>query len=66
MMIALNRKQMEKLVKIAEHFKEVEWFTIEEVEKNGIGPEVQVRFNLFGDIDKDDDVKVDITDLSTW
>jgi hypothetical protein len=34
---------MEKLVKITEHFKEVEWFTIEEVEENGIGPAGSVQ-----------------------
>jgi len=66
MMISLNRKQAFKFAKLVDHFKDVEWFTIEEVKDNGIGPVVQVRFNLFGDDDKDDDVKVDITDVSTW
>jgi hypothetical protein len=65
-MITLNRKQAEKFVKLVNHFKEVEWFTIEEDNSNGLGPALQVRFNLFKDDDKDDDVQVDITDVSTW
>ena len=64
-MISLNRKQAKKFAKLVDHFKDVEWFTIEEI-PSGIGPVLQVRFNLFGDDDKDDDVKVDITDVSTW
>lgn len=65
-MIALNRKQALKFAEIVKRFPEVEWFTIEESSKSGIGPDVQVRFNLFGDTDKDEDVTVDITDVSTW
>lgn len=63
---SLNRKQVEKLAQIAAHFKEVEWFTIQEENNSGIGPAVVVKFNLFGDRDKDTDTVVDITDVSTW
>jgi hypothetical protein len=62
----LNRMQVEKLAKMTEHFKEVEWFTLEESNTSGIGPTVTVKFNLFNDDDKDIDTTVDITDVSTW
>ena len=62
----LNRTQVEKLAKMATHFKEVEWFTLEETRTSGIGPTVTVKFNLFNDDDKDVDTTVDITDVSTW
>jgi len=62
----LNRTQVEKLAKMVEHFKEVEWFTLEESTTSGIGPTVTVKFNLFNDDDKDIDTTVDITDVSTW
>lgn len=62
----LNRQQIEKLAKMAEHFKEVKWFTLEESNSSGIGPTVIVKFNLFNDSDKDIDTTVDITDVSTW
>ena len=63
---ALNRKQVEKLSTIVKQFPEVEWFTLEEKLESGIGPTILVRFNLFGDKDKDIDTTVDITDVSTW
>lgn len=63
---SLNRVQIEKLAKMAEHFKEVEWFTLEESTSSGIGPTVVVKFNLFNDNDKDVDTTVDITDVTTW
>jgi hypothetical protein len=62
----LNRGQVEKLAKMANHFHEVEWFTLEENNISGIGPTVIVKFNLFNDNDKDIDTTVDITDVSTW
>lgn len=62
----LNRTQVEKLAKMVEHFKEVEWFTLEETNTSGIGPTVTVKFNLFNDDDKDIDTTVDITDVSIW
>jgi hypothetical protein len=63
---SLNRTQVEKLAKMADHFKEVEWFTLEEKLDSGIGPTVVVKFNLFSDNDKDIDTTIDITDVSTW
>ena len=63
---SLNRLQVEKLAKMVEHFKDVEWFTLEESNTSGIGPTVTVKFNLFNDDDKDVDTTVDITDVSTW
>jgi len=63
---ALNKGQIEKLAKISAHFKEVEWFTLEESHTSGIGPAVVVKFNLFNDADKDIDTTVDITDVNTW
>jgi len=62
----LNRMQVEKLAKMATHFKEVEWFTLEATSTSGIGSTVTVKFNLFNDDDKDIDTTVDITDVSTW
>ena len=62
----LNRTQVEKLAKMADHFKEVEWFTREESSTSGFGPTVVVKFNLFADNDKDIDTTIDITDVSTW
>ena len=63
---ALNRGQIEKLARMAEHFRKVEWFTFKEEHTSGIGPTVTVQFNLFGDHDKDVDTTVDITDVETW
>jgi hypothetical protein len=64
---ALNRRQVGQLAKLAEHFREVEWFTLtEETNGSGIGSTVTVKFNLFGDADKDVDTTVNITDVSTW
>jgi hypothetical protein len=64
--IALNRKQLEKLFEITGHFKEVEWFTVETDNTSGIGTGIVVKFNAFGDTDKDTDTTVNITDVSTW
>jgi hypothetical protein len=63
---ALNRKQVEKLAQMAQHFKEVEWFTLTEENTSGIGSTVTVKFNLLGDHDKDVDTIIDITDVETW
>jgi hypothetical protein len=58
----LTSSQIEKLAKIAEHFKEVDQFTLEETHESGIGSTVRVRFKLFNN----NDTNVDITDVSTW
>ncbi len=64
--LALNRRQVEKLTEIVNHFNEVEWFEIEVDNLSGIGPAISVKFNLFNDTDKDHDTTVDITDTTTW
>ena len=62
----LNQQQVKKLARMADQFPEVEWFTLVEENSSGIGPTVAVKFNLFGDQDKDVDTTVNITDVSTW
>ena len=64
--IALNRQQLEKLFEITRHFHEVKCFTVETDSSSGIGTGIVVRFNAFGDADKDTDTTVNITDVSTW
>lgn len=64
--LALNRKQLDKLFEIARHFHEVEWFTVATDSDSGIGEGVVVKFNAFGDADKDTDTTVNITDVSVW
>jgi hypothetical protein len=64
--LALNRRQVEKLTEIVNHFNEVEWFEIEVDNLSGIGPAISVKFSLFNDTDKDFDTTVDITESSTW
>ena len=60
----LTRAQIDKLSEITNHFKEVPQFTLEETFESGIGPTVQVKFNLF---EKNiNDTTVDITDVSNW
>jgi hypothetical protein len=62
----LNRKQVGQLAQLADRFQEVEWFTLQEESESGIGSTVTIKFNLFGDADKDTDTTVNITDVSTW
>jgi hypothetical protein len=62
MNIILNREQIFKLNEIVNHFKEVEYFTIEIDSRSGIGPEVRVKFDLFNN----KDTTVDITDVKDW
>jgi hypothetical protein len=62
----LNQQQVKKLARMADQFPEVEWFTLVEENSSGIGSTVAVKFNLFGDRDKDTDTTVNITDVSTW
>ena len=64
--IALNRKQLNQLFEITQHFKEVELFTVEADNTSGIGTGIVVRFNALGVADKDTDTTVNITDVSTW
>jgi len=47
MEITLNRKQIDKLVEIVSHFKDIEKFTISTDDIDGIDEMVKVTFNLF-------------------
>jgi len=62
MRITLNRDQIEKLSEIANHFKEIEHFTLEAESSSGIGQAIHVKFDLFDT----GDTKVDITDVESW
>ena len=59
--ITLNRKQLQDLCQMVDHFKEVEEFTIYEDNSSGIGPNVHVKFDLFQKT-----TSVDITDYESW
>ena len=59
--ITLNRKQVTDLIEFFEHFKDVEEFTIESDNSNGIGPVITVKFDLFKK-----STTVDITDVESW
>ncbi len=60
--LTLNREQIEKLAKIASHFKEVQHFTLESDNSSGIGICIKVKFDLF---EKNDTV-IDVTDVKEW
>jgi hypothetical protein len=60
--INLNRKQLEKLYEITQHFQEVEHFELKVDHSSGIGAGICVRFDLFDN----KDTTVDITDVSKW
>lgn len=60
--LVLTRKQIDKLVEITNHFKEVKRFKISTDSLSGIGPCIQVQFDLFDT----DDTKIDITDVGSW
>lgn len=59
--ITLNRKQLQDLCQMFDHFKEVENFTITQENTSGIGPVIHVKFDLF-----EKPTMVDITDVSKW
>jgi len=59
--ITLSRKQVQDLIDIVLHFKEVEEFTLESDNSSGIGPTVKVKCTLF-----EKPTVVDITDLDSW
>ena len=58
----LTRVQIEKLAQLADHFKDVNEFTLIRTHESGIGPTDRVRFTLFDN----NDSNVDITDVSVW
>jgi hypothetical protein len=59
--ITLNRKQVQDLIDIVLHFKEVEEFTIEQDNSSGIGPIIKVKCELLNK-----PTTVDITDVESW
>jgi hypothetical protein len=59
--ITLNRKQVQDLINIVAHFREVEEFTIEQDNSSGIGPTIKVKCELFNK-----PTVVDITDVESW
>lgn len=59
--ITLNRKQISTLTEIAEHFPEIDLFTIVSDSSNGIGPVVTVKFTLVGR-----PASIDCTDVESW
>jgi hypothetical protein len=62
----LTRKQVKQLSDIAEHFSEINVFTLEQTHESGIGPTVVVKFDLFNNNPKSKDTTVDITDVESW
>lgn len=60
--IKLTRKQLEILVKTYNHFSEINEFTLEQDNSSGIGPVINLKFNLF----ESNKTIIDITDVSTW
>ena len=59
--IILTRKQIFDMATLANHFTDVEMFTIEESNTSGIGPSVHVKCTLF-----EKPTTVDITDVGSW
>jgi hypothetical protein len=59
--IVLTRKQVLDMATLANHFTDVEMFTIEESNTSGIGPSVHVKCTLF-----EKPTTVDITDVGSW
>lgn len=62
----LTRKQVKQLSDIAEHFSEINVFTLEQTHESGIGPTVVVKFDLFNNNPTSKDTTVDITDVESW
>lgn len=63
--IALSRKQINQFVEFANHFKEINWVTLEQDHKSGIGPSIYIKCSLFGN-DSEPETTVDITDVNVW
>ena len=60
--IVLNRKQISQLYEMMDRFTDTEHFTIVSENLSGIGPNIQIQFDLFETLD----TKVDITDVESW
>lgn len=59
--IVLTRKQVFDMAALANHFSDVELFTVEETNTSGIGPSLHVKCTLF-----QKPTTVDITDVENW
>ena len=59
--IVFTRKQILDMATLANHFTEVEMFTVEETYESGIGPTLKVKCTLF-----ENPTTVDITDVENW
>lgn len=59
--IILTQEQIKTLSEIAQRFKEIPQFVIEENNSSGIGASTVVKFDLFGK-----SVEVNNTDVSNW
>ena len=59
--IMLSRKQVFDIAALANHFTDVELFTVEETFESGIGPTVRVKCTLL-----EKPTTVDITDVEKW
>ena len=59
--IVLTRKQVFDMAALANHFSDVELFTVEESNISGIGPSIHVKCTLF-----EKPTTVDITDVESW
>ena len=59
--IILTQEQIKMLAQIADHFKDVPQFIIEERPAGGIGQSTHVKFDLFGKT-----VEIDNSDVSNW
>ncbi len=62
--LLLTRKQIVQMHELVSKFSEVENFILEIDNRSGIGPELRLKFNLFGSDDYN--ATVDITDVTTW
>ena len=58
----LNRSEIQKLYEITQHFKDTDFFKLEQSNKSGIGTSTRVQFDLF----EKNDTNIDITDVTNW
>lgn len=63
--ITLTRKELFKLIALANKFEDIQWFNIRQSHESGIGATTVVKCSLFGN-DSEPETTVDITDVSVW
>jgi hypothetical protein len=63
--IHLTRKQIKQMCEMSEHFKDINDFELHISNESGIGPTMNLRFNL-NLAGEDSVVKTDVTDVSKW